>query len=100
MSGGSHNYLCYKDSDALIDAESDIEGMIERIAELSPIQYSKAQMDSIQILEDIRALKARINALDTGRATLTHVWRQVEWADSSDISEDDAIKAIVDYQNK
>jgi hypothetical protein len=92
MSGGSHNYLCYKDSDNITDHINDIEGMRDRLTELGFIDAAKETEELICI---INAYKVR---METRIDRLNKVWKSVEWYDSSDSGLESVKQAVIQYR--
>ena len=95
MSGGSYNYLCYKDATQLLSAESDsdIQGMSDRLAGLG--YASDAAMETEQLLLTIRQSRNRIDAIVK---RLSPVWRAIEWWDSGDSGEDNVKDSLENYR--
>lgn len=79
MSGGSYNYLCYKDIEQIQESGmDDIKEMQERLVELDALDVAK---ETEQLILDIKAFQVRTQAkLDR----LSKVWYAVEWFDSAD----------------
>ena len=93
MSGGSYNYLCYKDSDDIWGAIKDLKSMRERLTELGFLDAA-TETESVMLMLDsftVR-LEARIDRLN-------EVWRSVEWMDSGDSGIESVEKAIEQYRN-
>lgn len=93
MSGGSYNYLFCKDSDQLVNEESTIQEMADRLASLG---YAEdAARETTELLLMIRQARVRI---DTRARRLSQVWQSVEWWDSGDGGEDGLAKALAQYR--
>lgn len=87
MSGGSYNYLYNQhDIHGHVDL-GDLKDMRDRLAELAP--------DSAAAKATARLYDALSAPIDKA---LTEVWHDIEWADSSDYSQDQAMSAIRDYE--
>lgn len=94
MSGGSYDYLCFKDSDVLMNMQPKIQEMVDRLAGLG---YAKdAAKETEDLLLTIRQYEVRIDVM---KERLYEVWRSVEWWDSCDSGEDEVKKALKDYRN-
>lgn len=93
MSGGSYNYLCYKDSDNINESRSDINDMRDRLTELGYLDAAK-ETESVTLM--LNAFEVRIQARIE---RLSEVWRAVEWCDSGDSGEDSVKKAVDKYRD-
>lgn len=94
MSGGSYDYLCYKEISRLINSQSDLESMQER---LSGLGYAEdAAQETMQLIQSIRQFERLTEVLIE---RLRPVWRSVEWWDSADISEDWLKVSLYEYRN-
>lgn len=93
MSGGSYNYLCYKDSNEIHNSRSDIESMRDRLIQLGHLDAAK-ETESILLTLDAFYVKmqARIDRLN-------EVWHAVEWYDSGDYGATSVDEAIEKYRN-
>lgn len=93
MSGGSYNYLCFKDAEQLFNIQGIIEDMHER---LSGLGYANdAALETEMVLDLIRLFRSRA-AYHLER--LHWIWYAVEWWDSGDYSEDDVKEEIEKYR--
>lgn len=93
MSGGSYNYLCYKDSNEIHERIEDLNKMRDRLTSLGYLDAAK-ETESVLLMLDafyVR-LQARIDRLNK-------IWHAVEWADSGDGDLDDVSNAIEKYRN-
>jgi hypothetical protein len=89
MSGGSHNYLYRQiDTEGCIHL-ADLDGMASRLEEIAPGSAAAA---------DTRRLVDLIRRAATGDGALAEVWRSVEWFDSRDYGEDQALEQIAAYE--
>jgi len=95
MSGGSYDYLCWKDADQLINSTDTIQEMADRLAGLGYAEH--AAYETQQILLTIRQFRNRIEAM---RDKLMPVWHAIEWWDSCDWGEDQVKEAIEEYMNE
>lgn len=92
MSGGSYNYLCYKDSGNINEGRQDAHEMRDRLTELGYLDAAKETESVILMLDAFEVrLQARIDRLN-------EVWRAVEWCDSGDSGEDGVKKAVEKYR--
>ena len=93
MSGGSYNYLCYKDANDLMCSEDDLERMFSRLVGLD--YASDAARETLELLQIIKQYETRITVI---KERLNPVWRAVEWWDSADSSEDGLKVALREYR--
>ncbi len=93
MSGGSYEYLCYKDASEIMGGAGQLEAMRDRLIELGHHDAAK-ETESIILMRE--ALGIRIQArLDR----LQPVWHAVEWYDSGDWGKDDVEREVEKYRN-
>ena len=93
MSGGSYEYLCFKEADDLMNAQRTIQAMADRLAGLG---YAEdAALETTDLLLVIRQATV---AIEARKRRLERVWRAVEWWDSCDSSEEDVKLALADYR--
>lgn len=95
MSGGSWNYLCYKDVSELVELEEDIENMGERLTGLG--YATDAAIDTLELLLTIRQFKAKSQEL---KDKLEDIWKAIEWWDSLDSGENEVKAALENYYRK
>ena len=94
MSGGSYNYLCFKDSGDIGAAAGDLAQMAKRLNGLGYAPRAAAATKRVlAILSDDGAIAAAID-------DLSDVWHAVEWADSCDWSEDRMRAEIERYETR
>jgi len=94
MSGGSYNYLCFKDAQELVSSQEDIESMFSRLVALD---YAvDAARETMELLMILRQYETRIAVIKT---RLEPVWKSVEWWDSGDSCEDSLKAALEEYRN-
>lgn len=87
MSGGSYNYLCYQmDAQGHLDL-GDLEAMCNRLREFAP--GSAATKETEKLYDTLNALVS---------PALAEVWHAIEWLDSCDYVEDQAIAAVRQYE--
>ena len=93
MSGGSYDYLCWKDPADLVQMERQLREMSDRLAGLG---YAvDAARETEQLLLTIRQF---INRIEASSKRLEPVWHAVEWWDSGDSLEDGVKKALSEYR--
>jgi hypothetical protein len=74
MSGGSYNYLCFKDATDIGGQGEDLLKMVDRLNELG---YPEISKDTEEIAKFFLLLNEKIDKL-------RDVWQAVEWMDSGD----------------
>jgi hypothetical protein len=97
MSGGSYEYLCFKDASELLSASHDepLQRMTDRLAALGYAPDAAAETQAV--LYQLRQSRTRIQThIDRMRG----IWRAVEWWDSSDSGEDGVVKALAEYRGE
>ena len=93
MSGGSYNYLCYKDSDNINEVREELNQMRDRLTELGHKDAAKETESVLLMLDSFEVrLSARLERLND-------VWKCVEWCDSGDSGEDSVNGAVERYRN-
>ena len=90
MSGGSFDYLCFKDG-AEVLGSSALTDMIEELHREFPESAAA---------RDTAALLALRDAVDRKVAALHDVWQNVEWWRSMDYSREQAAKAVAEYEQR
>jgi hypothetical protein len=97
MSGGSYEYLCFKDGEDLFGDQVDrnMQAMADRLAGLGYAQDA-AQETQWLLLE----IRASANRIQTAKNRLEKIWRAVEWWDSCDSSEDGVKNALAAYRGE
>lgn len=78
MSGGSYNYLCYKEYNEISNHIQDIGKMRDRLIELG---FKDVAQETESILLMINSFEVRVNAR---LERLQDIWKAVEWMDSGD----------------
>lgn len=93
MSGGSLNYLCYKEPAQLFDHLEDLE-MAEQY--LLAKGYKDIARDVRRLMEYIQSAENRIGVLSE---QLNNVLHAVEWYISADYGENTLRKALEEYRD-
>ena len=94
MSGGSFNYLCYRDTEALFNRISDLEDMRESLIEYG---YEDIAKDTQRLIEYIKSAECVIGTL---KDMLEPVFHAVEWYESADYSKETMIEILEKYRRK
>ena len=94
MSGGSFDYLCFKEFDELITNKDLIKEMATRLIELG---YTDAAKETLQIKYIIEQAQVRV---ETHIDRLKELWKAVEWLDSGDSEIEQVKKAYKNYQGE
>ena len=92
MSGGSYNYLCYKESYDIHERIDELNQMRDRLIELG---FTDAAGETESVLLMLRSFEVR---LQTRINRLKDIWRAVEWMDSGDSGLDSVKKTIDKYR--
>lgn len=92
MSGGSYNYLCYKDPDSIMNEIGELEKMRDKLIELDYLDAAK-ETESI-----ILVIKSFFVQMESRIERLSGVWKAVEWMDSGDWGVEEVLKEINDYR--
>ena len=94
MSGGSFNYLCYKETEDLFNRISDLEDMRESLIKYG---YEDIAKDTQRLIEYIKSAKCTIGTL---KDMLEPVFHAVEWKEIGDWGKDDMIEVLEKYRKK
>ena len=94
MSGGSFNYLCYKEPRELLEYQSAVEDMVSALERLGYAKDVAGETYTLLLL--LRQFENRIEIL---KSRLEPVWHAMEWWQSSDIGETDFKDALQQYRN-
>lgn len=94
MSGGSYNYLCYKESYDIHERKEELKKMRDRLIELG---FTDVAGETESILLMLKSFEVR---LQTRIDRLKEVWRSVEWYDSGDSNLDYVNDEVENYRNK
>jgi hypothetical protein len=95
MSGGSYEYICYKNADEIGSMEEQIQRMADRLAALG--YADDAANETMETLKEIQESRNRIQ---TRLDRLRDVWKSVEWWDNCDTSEDGLKDALSKYRGE
>ncbi|OQB32244.1 MAG: hypothetical protein BWY07_02003 [Candidatus Hydrogenedentes bacterium ADurb.Bin170] len=95
MSGGSFNYLCYKDETDLFASEKELEHMADALAKVG--YADDAAKETLWLLLHIRQQRIRINVVIS---RLSGVWHDMEWWQDGDIGEDRFKKTLAEYRRE
>lgn len=95
LSGGSFDYLCYKDVPELMSSSSiaNLESMVQHLQEYG---YEDIARDTQRLIEYIQSASIRIEVLSEN---LNDVFHAVEWHESGDISRETMIERLENYRN-
>lgn len=95
MSGGSFDYLCYKDVPEIMNSSSiaNLESMVQHLQEYG---YEDIARDTQRLIEYIHLASIRIEVLSEN---LNGVFHAVEWHESGDISRETMIERLENYRN-
>lgn len=95
MSGGSFDYLCFKEAEELMGNTEQLEQMAKLLAELG---YAEdAARESEELLCLVRQARVR---LAVRQARLKGVFQAVEWWKSGDYSEAQVKEALAAYRTE
>lgn len=95
MSGGSFNYLCYKDTEDLLNGYSEeLQDMREALIKYG---YEDIAKDTQRLIEYIKSAKCTIGTL---KDMLEPVFHAVEWYESGDYVKDTMINVLEKYRRK
>lgn len=95
MSGGSWNYLCYKDVDELMN-DSSTELLQDMADRLNSAGFEDVAKDTQRLVEYIKLASIRIETLFE---TLSPVFKAVEWFDSGDWGKETLNNEILKYRD-
>ncbi len=94
MSGGSFNYLCWKDAQELVHAgQDDLEAMATYLAKIGYAQDAATETEEL-----LRLVRVFLMRLDVRVRALSEVWHAVEWNVSGDSGPDHIREALADYR--
>jgi len=94
MSGGSYDYLCFKETHDILES-SEIEKMAKDLSELG-----YAEDVAKETYAFILHLKAREVLTEAYLDRLKPVWKAMEWWQSCDWNEDTLKKTIAEYRGE
>lgn len=92
MSGGSFDYLCFKDCTEIGQHKETLKMMADRLSELG---YTDKYAYTILILEKIKRHEQELQSL---LDIMSEVWRSVEWFDSGDYGKDQLDEIIKNHK--
>ncbi len=92
MSGGSHDYLCWKDADQLLWRIPDVEAMGQDLGDYPG--SAKAVAATFEVAAKLSEIQEAIAEADVMCRELEEVWRAVEWHHSGDSTAAAVAKAI------
>ena len=94
MSGGSLNYLCYKEPHQLFDYVGEMEAAEEFLIKKGDLDIAK---DVRRLIEYIRSAENRVSVLSE---QLNDVFHAVEWRLSADYGDKSLQEALDRYRGK
>lgn len=94
MSGGSLNYLCYKDTPDLFNAVRELEQVEQHLLQRSAPDVAK---DVRRLIEYIQTAENRISVLSEN---LNGIFKAIEWQLSGDWGEKSLQEAIDQYRGE
>ena len=92
MSGGSLNYLCYKEPEELFHYLRELEEVEQELLTRGAQDVAR---DVRRLIEYIKSAEIRISILSE---QLNPIFRAVEWRPSADIGDDSLLKVIEEYR--
>lgn len=97
MSGGSYDYLCFKDAPELCEGhhQANIEAMSQRLAGLGYAEDAARETEELLLIIRQSMIRIQVRA-----QRLSELWRAVEWWDSGDSGEDGLKESLVRYREK
>lgn len=94
MSGGSYDYLCFKDTDDLFNFRHQLHNMRDRLTDMGYMDAAKETESILLILDQVEVrLQARLDRLSP-------IWHAVEWYDSNDWGKESVEEAIKKYREE
>lgn len=93
MSGGSFDYLCLKDADALPSMVHALDAMSGELAKLGYAEDAAWETEELLCIVRQYAVRAQIR-IDR----LHDIWRAMEWWHSGDSGEEDVGTALAQYR--
>ena len=96
MSGGSFNYLCFKDNEDLF-AQTNLNEMDNMASRLVELGFEDAAKETLNLKYTIQQSLIRSQVM---KERLEGVWKAVEWYDSSDSSLENIEQEIKKYRKE
>ena len=94
MSGGSYDYLCFKDAYEISNYREQLCKMRDKLTELGFKDAAKETESILLILDSFEVqVQARIDRLHL-------LWQAIEWEQSGDYGMEDVIKAVHIYRGE
>ena len=100
MSGGSYDYICYKEWDDVIQAEEQVDRMILRLITLEKKGYENAGKVARDTQVAMEEIKLAVKEFRDRLHYLQPIWKAVEWRDSGDIGDDDLRDGLEQYEKE
>lgn len=94
MSGGSFNYLCYKQIEDLFTSVDELEDMQKALIKYG---YEDIAEDTQRLIEYIKSAKCTVGVL---KDMLQPVFHAVEWYESADYGKETMIEVLEKYRRK
>ena len=91
MSGGSYDYLCFRDEGDIFSHIGNLRDMAARLDEVCP----EAAAETRALFDGPRSLMAELEARIK---RLTDLWKAVEWRDSSDWTDAQLAQAVEQFR--
>lgn len=91
MSGGSYDYLCFRDEHDIFGHLGNLRDMADRLDGLCP----EAAAETRALFDGPRSLLAE---LQTRIGRLDELWKAVEWRDSNDWGDDQLANAVATFR--
>lgn len=96
MSGGSYEYVYADDVGVLIEGHREhlIESIADRVEDLGSPEVAKALRDHVAAIKGVRSV---CDLLQRSHEDLASVMKAVEWLDSADWGQDQALAAFCEH---
>lgn len=92
MSGGSHDYLCHKDADEMLNAEQSLKFMAERLREEGYEDVAKKTDNALSLVKKYN--EEMTNLIND----MYDPWHAMEWYDSCDIGQEQLDSVIAKWR--